>query len=31
VKDGQVWSEHLYFDQMEFLGALGLAPNPSHA
>jgi steroid delta-isomerase-like uncharacterized protein len=31
VKDGQVWSEHLYFDQMEFLGALGLVPNPSHA
>ena len=31
VKDGQIWSEHLYFDQMEFLGALGLIPNPSHA
>jgi steroid delta-isomerase-like uncharacterized protein len=31
VKDGQVWSEHLYFDQMEFLGALGLVPSPSHA
>jgi steroid delta-isomerase-like uncharacterized protein len=31
VKDGKVWSEHLYFDQMEFLGALGLVPNPSHA
>ena len=31
VKDGQVWSEHLYFDQMEFLGALGLIPSPSHA
>ena len=30
VKDGQVWSEHLYFDQMEFLGALGLVPNSSH-
>ncbi len=31
VRDGQVWSERLYFDQMEFLGALGLVPNPSHA
>jgi steroid delta-isomerase-like uncharacterized protein len=31
VKDGEVWSEHLYFDQMEFLGALGLIPSPSHA
>jgi len=31
VKDGQVWSEHLYFDQMEFLGALGLLPSPSPA
>jgi steroid delta-isomerase-like uncharacterized protein len=31
VKDGQVWSEHLYFDQMEFLGALGLVPSPSHS
>jgi steroid delta-isomerase-like uncharacterized protein len=31
VRDGQVWSEHLYFDQMEFLGALGVVPNPSHA
>jgi steroid delta-isomerase-like uncharacterized protein len=31
VKDGQVWSEHLYFDQMEFLGALGLIPTPTHA
>jgi steroid delta-isomerase-like uncharacterized protein len=31
VKDGQVWSEHLYFDQMEFLSALGLVPDPSHA
>jgi steroid delta-isomerase-like uncharacterized protein len=31
VKDGEVWSEHLYFDQMEFLGALGLVPNPSQA
>jgi steroid delta-isomerase-like uncharacterized protein len=31
VKDGQVWSEHVYFDQMEFLGALGLIPSPSHA
>jgi predicted ester cyclase len=31
VKDGKVWSEHLYFDQMEFLGALGLIPNLSHA
>jgi steroid delta-isomerase-like uncharacterized protein len=31
VKDGQVWSEHLYFDQMEFLGALGLIPSPSLA
>lgn len=31
VKDGQVWSEHLYFDQMELLEALGLIPNPSHA
>jgi steroid delta-isomerase-like uncharacterized protein len=30
VKDGQVWSEHLYFDQMEFLGALGLVPSASH-
>jgi predicted ester cyclase len=30
VKEGQVWSEHLYFDQMEFLGALGLIPSPSH-
>lgn len=29
VKDGQVWSEHLYFDQMEFLGALGLLPDPA--
>jgi predicted ester cyclase len=29
VRDGQVWSEHLYFDQMEFLGALGLIPSPS--
>lgn len=24
VRDGQVCSEHLYFDQMDFLGALGL-------
>jgi steroid delta-isomerase-like uncharacterized protein len=31
VREGQVWSEHLYFDQMEFLGALGLIPSPSHA
>ena len=31
VKDGRIWSEHLYFDQMEFLAALGLVPNPSHA
>jgi steroid delta-isomerase-like uncharacterized protein len=31
IKDGQVWSEHLYFDQMEFLGALGLIPTPTHA
>jgi predicted ester cyclase len=31
VKDGKVWSEHLYLDQMEFLGALGLVGNPSHA
>jgi steroid delta-isomerase-like uncharacterized protein len=31
VRDGQVWSEHLYFDQVEFLGALGLIPNPSQA
>jgi len=31
VKDGQIWSEHLYFDQLEFLEALGLVPNPSHA
>jgi steroid delta-isomerase-like uncharacterized protein len=31
VKDGRVWSEHLYFDQMEFLGALGLVPHPSQA
>jgi steroid delta-isomerase-like uncharacterized protein len=31
VKDGQIWSEHLYFDQMEFLGALGLIPSPSHS
>jgi predicted ester cyclase len=31
VRDGQVWSEHLYFDQMELLTALGLVPNPSHA
>ena len=31
VKDGKVSSEHLYFDQMEFLGALGLIPSPSHA
>ncbi len=31
VKNGQVWSEHLYFDQMEFLGALGLVPTSSHA
>lgn len=23
VKGDQVWSEHLYFDQLEFLGALG--------
>ncbi len=30
VREGQVWSEHLYFDQMEFLGALGLIPSPSH-
>jgi steroid delta-isomerase-like uncharacterized protein len=30
VKDGKVWSEHLYFDQMEFLGSLGLVPTPSH-
>lgn len=30
VKDGKVWSEHLYFDQMEFLGALGLLPTSSH-
>src|ERR1700737_4836066 len=27
VRDGQIWSEHLYFDQMEFLGALGLIPS----
>jgi len=31
VKDGKIWSEHLYFDQMEFLGALGLIPSPSLA
>jgi steroid delta-isomerase-like uncharacterized protein len=31
VKDGEVWSEHLYFDQMEFLGALGLVPASSHS
>ncbi len=31
VRDGQIWSEHLYFDQMEFLGALGLIPSPSNA
>jgi steroid delta-isomerase-like uncharacterized protein len=31
MKDGLVWSEHLYFDQMEFLGALGLLSSPSHA
>jgi len=31
VKDGRVYSEHLYFDQLEFLGALGLVPDPSHA
>ena len=31
VKDGQVWSEHLYFDQMEFLAALGLVPAPSQS
>lgn len=31
VKDGLISSEHLYFDQMEFLGALGLVPNSSHA
>jgi steroid delta-isomerase-like uncharacterized protein len=31
VKEGQVWLEHLYFDQMEFLGALGLIPSPSHS
>ncbi len=31
IKDGKVWSEHLYFDQMEFLAALGLAPAPSHS
>jgi predicted ester cyclase len=30
VKDGQISSEQLYFDQMEFLGALGLVPSPSH-
>lgn len=26
VKDSQICSEHLYFDQLEFLGALGLIP-----
>jgi steroid delta-isomerase-like uncharacterized protein len=26
VKDDQICSEHLYFDQLEFLGALGLIP-----
>ena len=30
VKDGKISSEHLYFDQIEFLGALGLIPDPSH-
>jgi steroid delta-isomerase-like uncharacterized protein len=29
VKDGLVWSEHLYFDQLEMLSALGLAPDPA--
>ena len=31
VKDGLISSEHLYFDQMEFMGALGLIPDSSHA
>ena len=31
IKDGEVWSEHLYFDQMDFLGALGLVPASSHS
>ena len=30
TKDGQICSEHLYYDQMEFMTALGLIPNPSH-
>lgn len=24
VRDGQVWSEHLYFDQLDLIGALGV-------
>jgi steroid delta-isomerase-like uncharacterized protein len=30
IKDGRIWSEHLYFDQMELLAALGLVPAASH-
>lgn len=29
VRDGQVCSERLYFDQLEFLGALGLVSVPT--
>jgi len=31
VRDGLVWSEHLYFDQLEMLSSLGLAPQPAKA
>ena len=31
VRDGLVWSEHLYFDQLEMLSALGLTPQPANA
>ena len=31
VRDGLVWSEHLYFDQLEMLSSLGLAPQPVKA
>jgi predicted ester cyclase len=29
VEDGVITSEHLYWDQMEFLGQLGALPQPS--
>jgi hypothetical protein len=29
VKEGQITSEHLYFDQLEMLSAIGVLPEPS--